>query len=66
MAVYGFGAKYGNQDMLDEFLRLGVACVGWPEQAAPPLEAAPPLHDILRDISKGDLVYVKSYAPMSA
>ena len=58
MAIYGFGAMFGgNTDVSGEFLRQGMACVGWAEQDAPPL------FDILRNIGNGDLVFIKSFNP---
>jgi hypothetical protein len=58
MAIYGFGAMFGGDtDVSGEFLRQGMACVGWSEQDAPPL------FDILRNISNGDLVFIKSFNP---
>src|SRR5260370_41444842 len=57
MAIYGFGAIYGDDDLCDDFVQEGVACVGWSEADAPPL------YDILRNIKNGDLIYIKSYNP---
>jgi hypothetical protein len=55
MAIFGVGVSYDGREVLDEFLALGAACVGWTEAAAPPL------HAILRSLKAGDLVYVKSF-----
>lgn len=58
MAIYGFGAMFGGKtDVTDDFLRQGMACVGWSEQDAPPL------FDMLRNIGNGDLVFIKSFNP---
>jgi hypothetical protein len=56
MAIYGFGAMFGGDtDVSGDFLQMGMACVGWSEQDAPPL------FDILRNIGNGDLVFIKSF-----
>jgi hypothetical protein len=55
MALFGVGSSYDGRELLDEFLALGAACVGWTEAAAPPL------HGLLRALKAGDLVYVKSF-----
>lgn len=60
MAIYGFGAYYDDsRDVSEELIRAGFACVGWPE------EDAPPLHNLLRDIGIGDIVFLKSFTPQS-
>jgi hypothetical protein len=58
MAVFGLGAFYdGTTDMTDDFLSNGVACVGWPQNDAPPL------HRIMRHIKMGDIIYIKAHPP---
>jgi hypothetical protein len=57
MAIFGFGATYDGEDVSDRFVAAGMACVGWSE------DDAPPLHNILRHIKIGDIVFLKSFAP---
>jgi hypothetical protein len=54
--IFGIGAFYGGErDVSGDFIREGVACVGWDEQQAPPI------YEILRHIRVGDIVYIKSH-----
>lgn len=57
MAIYGIGAKYGDEDVSNQFIENGIACVGWDE------EQSPTLHSILRHIKVGDIIYIKSHPP---
>ena len=58
MAIYAFGASYGgNKDVSGDFVRRGVACVGWSPKDAPTL------HTILKHIKTGDIIYIKSHPP---
>lgn len=57
MAIYGIGAYYYDEDVSGEFLSKGVACVGWD------YSDAPSLHRILKQITVGDLIYIKSHPP---
>jgi hypothetical protein len=58
MAIYAFGASFGGvKDVSGDFIKGGVACVGWPPKDAPPL------HSILKHIKTGDIVYLKSHPP---
>jgi len=58
MAVYGIGAMYGGtNDQTDDFIKMGVACVGWS-----PTEA-PALHAQMASVKAGDVFFIKSYAP---
>src|SRR5208337_616787 len=57
MAIYGIGAYYTDTDVSDDFVRLGVACVGWTQ------EDAPALHRLLRHIKTGDIIYIKAHPP---
>jgi hypothetical protein len=58
MAIFGVGAFYdGRTDVSMDFLKRGVACVGWPK------EDAPPLHNLLRRLHVGDIVYIKAHPP---
>jgi len=55
MAIYGIGATYDGIDVSGEFLRNQLACVGWS------LEEAPALHEMLKYIKPGDIIYIKSH-----
>jgi hypothetical protein len=56
MSVFGVGALYGGEvDMLPEFIRQSVACVGWSAQEAP---AA---HKQMQSVKTGDIIFVKSF-----
>jgi hypothetical protein len=58
MAVYGIGAMYGGaDDQTDNFIRMGVACIGWQPQDAPAAHAQ------MASIKMGDVIFIKSYAP---
>jgi hypothetical protein len=58
MAIYGIGANYGGDtDVSPQFIKRGVAYLGWDEQRAQPL------HAILRHFKIGDIVYIKSHPP---
>ena len=57
MAIFGIGALYDQEDVMGRFLSDGVACVGWPENEAPPA------HSILRSLRTGDIIFIKSYSP---
>jgi len=55
MAIYGIGADYDGKYVGDEFYNSGVACIGWG------LETKPYLYGIIREISIGDVVIIKSF-----
>ncbi len=56
--MYGIGSVYDSTDeKLEEFVRSGVACIGWPEQEAPGL------HQQLAHIGVGDIMFVKAFPP---
>ena len=57
MAIYGIGASYDGKDVSAEFLRDGVACVGWSQTDAPTL------HQMLSHVKVGDIIYIKSFPP---
>jgi hypothetical protein len=60
MAVYGIGAMYGGtEDMSEEFVRNGVACLGFDPRRAPGLHAQ------LSKVKAGDVIFIKSYVPQS-
>ena len=56
MAIFGIGAQF-EEDVSQEFLKRGCACVGWDE------DTAPPAHGILRHLRTGDIIFIKSFAP---
>lgn len=57
LAIFGIGALYGTEDMTDIFLNQEVACVGWEE------EESLSLHNIIKHIKVGDIIYIKTYPP---
>ena len=58
MAVYGIGAMYeGTEDQTDNFVKMGVACVGWQPHDAPAAHAQ------MASVKMGDVFFIKSYAP---
>lgn len=60
MAVFGIGAMYGGkEDKSDEFIRNGVACIGFESNDAPGL------HIQMSKIKAGDIIFIKSYVPQS-
>lgn len=54
MAIYGIGANYDNVDVSNQFISENVACIGWD------ITDAPALHEILRCLKVGDIIYIKS------
>lgn len=54
MAIFGIGARYGNKDVSKDFIDNKVACIGWD------INNAPSIHEILRYIKVGDIIYVKT------
>ena len=58
MAVWGIGAYYIGTvpaDKTQEFINNNCACIGWGE------DKAPALHQMLKSIKNGDIVYIKSF-----
>ena len=53
MAIFGIGATY-DRDVANEFISNQVACVGWS------IDDAPALHEILKMLKNGDIIYIKS------
>lgn len=53
MAIFGVGA-YWDSDKTSDFIRHNVAVIGWDEKDAPGL------HQIMRHMKVGDIVYLKS------
>lgn len=54
MAIFGIGASYGKLDVSNEFITNSVACIGWDKTEASSL------HEILRFLKLGDVIYIKS------
>lgn len=59
MAIYGIGAYYdNNNDVSEDFVHRGVACVGWSRKDAPAI------HRLLDHIKAGDIIiYIKAHPP---
>ncbi len=55
MKVWGIGANWGGKSIVKEFIGNDYAGIGWLEDEAPSLYA------MMRDIEKGDIVYLKSF-----
>ncbi len=58
MAIYAVGAYYGD-DVSDAFIANNIAGPGWT------ITEAPELHQFVRSLKVGDIVYIKSYSPAS-
>jgi len=58
MAVYGIGAMYGTDDQTNNFIKMGVACVGWSPTDAPAAHAQ------MASVKIGDVFFIKSYAQL--
>jgi hypothetical protein len=58
MAIFGVGAHWDGRDKTNDFIHHNVAVIGWEEKDAPGL------HQIMRHMKVGDIVYLKSiYLP---
>ena len=55
--IYGIGSMYGSDEMVPEFIRQRVACIGWPKTEAPGL------HQMLRQMTVGDIIFIKAHPP---
>ena len=58
MAIYAIGAYY-DEDVSEEFITNNIAGPGWN------ISEAPELHQFLRSIKVGDIVYIKAFPPGS-
>jgi len=58
MAIYGIGAFY-EEDVSDEFIRANIVGAGWS------VRDAPELHQFVRSLKVGDIVYIKAFPPGS-
>jgi hypothetical protein len=59
MAIYGVGAYFGDHDISDDFIKYRVIGVGWQ------IDDAPDLHEMLRSLKTGDIVFLKKFSPAS-
>jgi hypothetical protein len=61
MAIYAVGAYYdGDGDVSDDFIAKNIAGPGWD------ITDAPELHQFVRSLKVGDIIYIKSYSPASS
>jgi hypothetical protein len=58
MAIYAIGAFY-DEDVSGEFIANNIAGPGWS------IAEAPELHQFVRSLKVGDIVYIKSASPSS-
>jgi hypothetical protein len=58
MAIYAIGAFY-DEDVSGEFISNNIAGPGWS------IAEAPELHQFVRSLKVGDIVYIKSASPSS-
>ena len=56
MAIYGIGA-YFDRDVTDEFIKKELVGIGYDRGDAPEL------HEFIKALKVGDIVYIKSYSP---
>ncbi len=56
MAIYGIGAYY-DEDVSAQFITASVVGVGWDNNDAPDL------HQFLRSLKVGDIIYIKAAPP---
>ncbi len=52
--IAGCGCFYGNDDMCDEFLKNGIAAIGWNPSDRPAI------HDFMKTLKFGDIVFIKT------
>ena len=55
MAIFGVGAHWDGSDKTSDFIHHNLAVIGWDEKKAPGL------HQIMRHMKVGDIVYLKSF-----
>ena len=58
MAIYAVGAYYDG-DVSDDFIANNIAGPGWN------ISDAPELHQFVRSLKVGDIIYIKSFSPTS-
>ena len=59
MAIFCIGAYY-DEDVSQDFIKANIIGVGWNSTDAPEL------HQFVRALKVGDIVYIKSYSPKSS
>ena len=59
MAIFGIGAYY-DEDVSQNFIQANLVGVGWDAVDAPEL------HQFIRSLKVGDIVYIKAYPPGSS
>lgn len=60
MAIYAVGAFFdGTTDVSPQFIQAGIVGIGWSASDAPEL------HQFMRTLKVGDIVYIKAYPPGS-
>ena len=57
MAIYGIGANFNKTDVSQYFINNNVAGIGWG------IKDAPDLHQFIKSLKVGDIIYIKSYSP---
>ena len=57
MAIFGIGANFDNQDVSDVFISCSFMGIGWG------IESAPDLHEFIKSLKVGDIIYIKSFSP---
>lgn len=58
MAIFGVGAYY-EKDVSQAFIQANLVGVGWDDNDAPEL------HQFIRALKVGDIVYIKAFSPSS-
>jgi hypothetical protein len=56
MAIYGIGAYFGDHDISDDFIKYKLIGVGWP------FDDAPDLHEMVKSLKTGDIVFLKKFS----
>jgi hypothetical protein len=57
MAIYAVGAYFGDHDVSKDFIRRKIIGIGWS------VTDAPDMHEYLKSLKVGDIVYIKSAPP---
>lgn len=55
MAIFGIGANFNNQDVSDIFISGSFIGIGWN------VKDAPDLHEFIKSLKVGDIIYIKSF-----
>ena len=59
MAIFGIGASFDKEDVSQTFIKANIVGVGHG------VKDAPELHQFIRTLKVGDVVYIKSFSPKS-